>query len=51
MHWLVPLLLINLGLVALGIYLVHVAVRRIRRYDQLLDGLKRKSRRLAELLD
>jgi uncharacterized membrane protein YidH (DUF202 family) len=51
MHWLVPLLLLNLGLIALGIYLVHVAVRRIRRYDQLLDGLKRKNSRLAELLD
>jgi len=51
MHWLVPLLLLNLGLVVLGVFLIHTAVRRIRRYDRLLDGLKRKNSRLAELLD
>jgi len=50
-HWLVPLLLLNLGLVVLGVFLIHTAVRRIRRYDRLLDGLKRKNSRLAELLD
>jgi uncharacterized membrane protein YidH (DUF202 family) len=50
MHWLVPLLLLNLGLVVLGIYLVSIAVLRIRRYDRLLDELKRKYRRIAELL-
>ena len=51
MHWLVPLLLLNLGLVALGVYLISRAVVRIRRYDHLLDELKRKNHRLAELLD
>lgn len=51
MHWLVPLVLLNVGLVALGIYLVTRAVMRIHRYDRLLDELKRKNTRLAELLD
>lgn len=51
MHWLVPLLLLNLGLVALGVYLISRAVVHIQRYDRLLDELKRKSPRLAELLD
>lgn len=51
MHWLVPLLLLNLGLIALGVYLITRAVRRIHHYDRLLDGLKRKNARLAELLD
>jgi uncharacterized membrane protein YidH (DUF202 family) len=51
LHWLVPLLLLNLGLVALGVYLVTLAVVRIRHYDRLLDDLKRKNPRLAELLD
>ena len=51
MHWLVPLVLINAGLVALGIYLITRAVLRIHRYDRLLDELKRKNTRLAELLD
>ncbi len=51
LHWLVPLLLLNLGLVALGVYLITRAIVRIQRYDRLLDELKRKNKRLAELLD
>jgi hypothetical protein len=51
LQWLVPLLLLNLGLVALGVYLITRAVVRIQRYDRLLDELKRKNKRLAELLD
>ena len=50
MHWLVPLVLLNLGLIALGVYLITRAVIRIRHYDRLLDELKRKNSRLAELL-
>ena len=46
-----PLLLLNLGLIVLGIYLITRAVVRIHRYDHLLDELKRKNPRLAELLD
>ena len=51
LHWLVPLILLNLGLVALGIYLVTRALIRIRHYDQLIDKLKSRYARLAELLD
>lgn len=51
MLWLVPLMLLNLGLVALGVYLVTRAVLKIRHYDRLLDKLKNKHSRLAELLD
>jgi uncharacterized membrane protein YidH (DUF202 family) len=50
MTWLVPLVLLNVGLVALGVYLITRAVIRIRHYDRLLDELKRKHTRLAELL-
>ena len=50
MHWLVPLVLLNLGLTVLGIYLITRAIIRIQRYDRLLDKLKSKSTRLAELL-
>ena len=50
LHWLVPLVLLNLGLTVLGIYLITRAVIRIQRYDRLLDKLKSKSARLAELL-
>ena len=49
--WLVPLLALNLGLVALGVYLITRAVLHIRHYDRLIDQLKRKHSRLAELLD
>jgi hypothetical protein len=51
MLWLVPLLLLNLGLVMLGVYLITRAVLHIRHYDRLIDRLKRKHGRLAELLD
>jgi len=50
-QWLVPLVLINLGLIVLGVYLVFRAIKRIHHYDRLLDALKRKNARLAELLD
>ena len=50
LHWLVPLVLLNIGLVALGIYLITIAVRRIRRYDRLIEELKLKHGRLRELL-
>jgi uncharacterized membrane protein YidH (DUF202 family) len=50
MPWLVPLVGLNVGLTALGIYLITRAVLRIRHYDRLLDQLKGKSARLAELL-
>lgn len=51
MHWMIPLLLLNVGLLALGFYLVTHSVRRLRRFDAQIDQLKRKSARLAELLD
>src|SRR2546427_7041099 len=35
MHWLVPLLLLNLGLVALAVYLIVTAMRHIHHYDRL----------------
>jgi uncharacterized membrane protein YidH (DUF202 family) len=51
MHWLVPLVLLNIGLTVLGIYLITRAVLRIRHYDRMIDKLKLKNSRLAELLD
>ena len=50
-QWLVPLLLLNLGLTGLGVYLIARAFRRIHHYDRLIDGIKRKHSKLAELLD
>lgn len=50
LHWLVPLVLLNVALVGLGIYLITIAGRRIRRYDRLIEELKRKHSRLRELI-
>jgi hypothetical protein len=50
MHWLVPLPLLNVGQVALAVCLVLRAFRRVNHSDRLIDRLKRKHNRLAELL-
>jgi len=50
LHWLVPLLLINLGLVALAVYLTFRALRKLWHYDRLIREFKRTHHRLAELL-
>jgi len=51
MHLLVPLLLLTFGLTVLAIYLIVHAIRRLRHYNHLIDELKRRHSRLAELLD
>jgi len=51
LHWLVPLLLLNGGLIILGTYLIATAIRRIRHYNRLIDEFKRRNSRLARLLD
>jgi hypothetical protein len=51
MQWLVPLLLLNLGLTALGVYPIAHAFRRIHHYDRLINEFKRKHSKLADLLD
>jgi hypothetical protein len=51
MHWLIPLLLLTAGMIVLGVYLISIAVWRIRRYDRLIDDLKRKHSRLAKFMD
>lgn len=48
---LIPLAILNVGLIALAIYLVWHSFRRIHHYDQLLAELKAKHRRLADYLD
>jgi hypothetical protein len=51
MQWRVPWLLLNLGLIGLGIYLIARAFQWIHHYDRLIDGFKRKPSKLANLLD
>jgi len=51
LQFLVPLLLLNLGLVGLGCYLIWHSIRRIRHYDGQIKELKRKHSAIAEFLD
>jgi uncharacterized membrane protein YidH (DUF202 family) len=48
---LVPLLLINLGLVVLGSWLIYHSMHRIHRYDRLIRELTQKYRSLREFVD
>ena len=48
---LIPLLLINLGLITLAVYLILRSIQRIRHYDRLILEFKRKHSKLAEFLD
>jgi uncharacterized membrane protein YidH (DUF202 family) len=50
MHWLLPLLLINAGLVALAVYLIFHALRRLRHYNRLIEQYKHQHDRLKKLL-
>jgi len=50
MHWLIPLLVINLGLIALAVYLVVRGLRRLRHYNRLIGDYKRLHPRLNKLL-
>ena len=49
--FLVPLLLLNLGLVVLGSWLIHHAIRRLHHYDRVIQNLRQKYRSLAEFVD
>jgi hypothetical protein len=51
MPFLVPLLVLNLGLVVLGSWLIYHAVHRLHHYDRLIRDLRQKYRSLAEFVD
>src|SRR5947209_13608019 len=40
LHFLVPLLALNAGLIVLGSYLIIHAILRIRHYDRMINELK-----------
>ena len=50
LQWLIPLVALNIGLTALGVYLIVSAFRRIHRYDRLIEEFKRQHSRLARLM-
>ena len=51
MHFLVPLLLLNLGLVALGSWLVYRSIGRFQHYEHRIKELTLKYRSLAEFME
>ena len=51
MPLLVPLLLLNLGLVVLGSWLVYRSIHRIHHYERRIRELSEKYRSLAEFIE
>lgn len=51
MPFLVPLLALSAGLVALGVYLIAQSMRRVRHYDRLIARLKDEHRTVAKLIE
>jgi|SRR6476646_4286271 len=49
--FLVPLLLLNLGLVVLGFWLIYHAIHRLHHYERVIQSLRQKYRSLAEFVD
>src|SRR5204862_1113339 len=50
MPLLVPLLVLNLGLVLLGAWLIYHSIRRLHHYDRVIRELTQKYRSLAEFV-
>jgi uncharacterized membrane protein YidH (DUF202 family) len=51
MPLLVPLLLLNLGLVVLGSWLIYRSIRHLHRYDHRIRELTQKYRSIADFVD
>jgi uncharacterized membrane protein YidH (DUF202 family) len=51
MPLLVPLLLLNLGLVVLGSWLIYHSIHRLHRYDHRIRELTQKYREIADFVD
>src|SRR5207249_1858459 len=51
MPLLIPLLILNMGLVVLGTWLIYHSLRRVHHYDAVIRELRQKYRSLAEFID
>ena|SRR5437879_2784937 len=51
LHFLVPLLALNVALIGLGAYLIIHAILRIRRYDRHIQELKRQHSAIAQFIE
>lgn len=50
-HFVVPLMGLNVVLTALGMYLIIRATLRLHRYDRMIKQIKAKHSKLSEFLD
>jgi hypothetical protein len=50
-HFLLPLLVLNFGLIVLGCYLVIHSISRIRHYDRLIKALKKEHGAIAQFIE
>jgi uncharacterized membrane protein YidH (DUF202 family) len=51
MPLLVPLLLLNVGLVVLGTWLIYASIKRLHHFDRRIRDLTQKYRSLAEFVE
>jgi uncharacterized membrane protein YidH (DUF202 family) len=51
LHWLIPLMILNLVLLCLGAYLIIRSLVRIHHYDRLMKEIKIKHSAVAEFID
>ena len=51
MPLLMPLLLLNLGLVVLGSWLIYHSIQRLHHYDRRIRDLTKKYREIAEFIE
>ena len=51
LHWLIPLMVLNVALLFLGAYLIIRSLVRIHHYDLLIKEIKLKHSAVAEFLD
>ena len=51
MHFMLPLLLINIALLVLGAYLIIRSINKMRRFDKLIHQLKLKHTIIGEFVD
>ncbi len=51
LHLMIPLMGLNLILIALGMFLILRSIYRMRHYDQLLANIKKKYKDLSPFMD
>jgi len=51
LHFLIPLLLLNLALIVFGAYLIVRSIIKMRHFDRFIHDIKRKHRSIGEFIE